>query len=225
MSNPKKPVAPPPEVQAVLDRINEHAERLKISRAEIARKTGINPAHVTTTLGGKKGLSVGALTQYSEAVGLKVLSPQTEGLPLIGLVAAGSGADDPADMGTFIHPHETYAKADCVYRVSGLSMRDVGILDGDILAVRRGDVAHSGDIVVAWVRDRGMLVKRLKVASDGRNYLWSEDGTGEPIPLGEEDRIHGILIGVMRNCENKSNGASSPPAKGKAKPPAKGRKK
>lgn len=226
MSKKKPPMKPPsPPVVAVLSALNARAEKIGVSRADLSRRTGIHPAHVTTTLGGKKGLSVEALTQYSDALGLRILPEEAAGLPLLGTVSAGPGAVEPAEVGQFVHLHTLFAAASGVYLVQGTSMIAAGVLPGDLLAVQLCPSPDSGLMVVAWVRDVGMVVKRFKVGPKGRRELHSEDGTGadrHPILIGPDDVIYGVLVGVIRTPD-KAVPPPEPkaPAKARARPPAK----
>src|SRR5438046_9794183 len=77
------------------------------------------------------------------------------GLPLIGRVAAGSPilAEEHVERRCQVDPALFQPRADYLLKVRGMSMRDAGILDGDLLAVHRTREARSGHIVVARLRD------------------------------------------------------------------------
>lgn len=124
------------------------------------------------------------------------------GLPVIGRVAAGSPIlaeqnieeswDVPADL---FHP-----KANFLLRVIGESMIDVGILDGDLLAVHKTEQARSGQIVVARVEDE-VTVKRLRRESASKLLLLPENPHYEPIEVDlrqQEFAIEGLSVGVIR---------------------------
>lgn len=118
----------------------------------------------------------------------------------LGEVAAGKGADAPADTGEWVDIPKECPGADGAYRVSGLSMIGSGIIDGDYLIVRRDPSPESGRIVVAFLHNSGNVVKRLERKRDG-DYLHSEDGTKDPrypVKLGDGDHIHGVLLGLFR---------------------------
>src|SRR5512139_4130317 len=85
------------------------------------------------------------------------------GLPLIGRVAAGSPilAEEHIERRCQVDPALFQPRADYLLKVRGMSMRDAGILDGDLLAVHRTREARSGQIVVARVHDE-VTVKRLR---------------------------------------------------------------
>jgi repressor LexA len=123
-------------------------------------------------------------------------------LPVIGRVAAGSPilAEEHVQARYQLDPNLFTPRADYLLRVRGLSMRDAGILEGDLLAVHRTPEAQSGQIVVARLADE-VTVKRLK----RRGYtvqLLPENPDFEPIELDlREDplTIEGIAVGVIRS--------------------------
>src|SRR6266702_2640941 len=109
------------------------------------------------------------------------------GLPLIGRVAAGSPilAEEHIERHCQVDPALFQPRADYLLKVRGMSMRDAGILDGDLLAVHRTREARSGQIVVARVHDE-VTVKRLR-------------RRGNSIDLREDDfAIEGLGVGVIR---------------------------
>lgn len=125
-----------------------------------------------------------------------------EGLPLIGHVAAGNPilAIEHIESHHPIDPSLFSPRADYLLRVKGLSMRDAGILDGDLLAIHRSETARNGQVVVARVRDdvtvktfsaRGKLVSLLPANPDF-----------EPITVDTEIEplaIEGLVVGLIRN--------------------------
>jgi repressor LexA len=124
------------------------------------------------------------------------------GLPLIGRVAAGSPILAEAHVqGRYqVDPALFKPRADYLLRVRGLSMRDAGILDGDLLAVHRTGEARSGQIVVARVNNE-VTVKRLRRRGAGIELL-PENPDFEPIlvdPRQEGFAIEGIAVGLVRN--------------------------
>lgn len=122
-------------------------------------------------------------------------------LPVIGRVAAGAPvlALENIEDHCQIDPGFFHPRADYLLRVQGLSMRDVGILDGDLLAVHRTAVARNGQIVVARIGDE-VTVKRFQ--KQGRKVLLhAENPDFAPIEvdLGEEElTIEGLSVGVIR---------------------------
>lgn len=124
------------------------------------------------------------------------------GLPIVGRVAAGDPIlavehiedtlDVPADM---FRP-----TADFLLRVNGDSMKDIGILDGDLLAVHQTRNVRSGDVVVARIEDE-VTVKRLRRKSRDKLLLLPENEDFEPIEVNlrrQEFQIEGLSVGVIR---------------------------
>ena len=124
------------------------------------------------------------------------------GIPLIGRVAAGSPilAEEHVERRYQFDSAFFKPRADYLLRVRGMSMRDVGILDGDLLAVHRTAEARSGQIVVARVHDE-VTVKRLRRRGAVIELL-PENPEFEPILVDtrrEPLAIEGIAVGVIRN--------------------------
>ena len=124
------------------------------------------------------------------------------GLPLIGRVAAGSPILAEAHVqGHYqIDPALFKPAADYLLKVRGMSMRDAGILDGDLLAVHRTLEARSGQIVVARVHDE-VTVKRLR-RKGAMVELLPENPEFEPIVVDtrrEEFVIEGLGVGIIRS--------------------------
>ena len=92
--------------------------------------------------------------------------------------------------------------ADFLLRVSGMSMKDIGILDGDLLAVHKTTDVHNGQVVVARV-DEDVTVKRLE--RKGRQVvLHAENDDFQPIKVDlatQPFNIEGIAVGVIRNAD------------------------
>ena len=123
-------------------------------------------------------------------------------LPVIGRVAAGSPilAEEHVQARYQVDPNLFTPRADYLLRVRGLSMRDAGILDGDLLAVHRTQEAHSGQIIVARLADE-VTVKRLRRRGHSVQLL-PENAEFEPIELDlrrDELTIEGIAVGIIRS--------------------------
>ncbi len=115
-----------------------------------------------------------------------------EALPLVGSVAAGAPRLAEQDVEDWVAaPFE----GDFVLRVTGESMIGAGILDGDLVVVKRQPTARDGEIVVAQIEDEA-TVKRLRRA-DGRVHLMPENDAFEPIVV-DDVLILGVVVGVMR---------------------------
>ena len=122
-------------------------------------------------------------------------------LPLVGRVAAGSPilAQEHVDQTYVVEAGMFAQRPDFLLRVRGMSMRDAGILDGDLLAVQTAREARSGQIVVARLGDE-VTVKRLRHTADGVELL-PENPDFQPIvvPPGSEFSLEGIAVGLIRN--------------------------
>jgi repressor LexA len=135
--------------------------------------------------------------------GIRILgSAFGSGLPLIGRVAAGSPilAVENIEQRYQIDSQLFAPKADYLLRVRGASMRDAGILDGDLLAVHSTPEARSGQIVVARL-DEEVTVKRLQRRGN-QVQLIAENPDFQPIQVDLKEQqliIEGLAVGVIRN--------------------------
>jgi len=118
--------------------------------------------------------------------------PRVEALPLIGSVAAGAPRLAEQDVEDWV---STPFEGDFVLRVTGDSMINAGILDGDLVVVRRAQTADDGEIVVAQIEDEA-TVKRLRRAG-GRVELLPENDAYAPI-VADEVTLCGVVVGVLR---------------------------
>jgi repressor LexA len=124
------------------------------------------------------------------------------GMPLIGRVAAGSPilAEEHIIGRYSVDPNLFRPRADYLLKVRGMSMRDAGILDGDLLAVHKTEEARSGQIVVARVHNE-VTVKRLR-RRGAQVELLPENSDFKPIvvdPRRELFAIEGIAVGIIRS--------------------------
>lgn len=122
-------------------------------------------------------------------------------LPLVGRVAAGSPilAAENIQAQHAVDPDLFRPRADYLLRVHGLSMRDAGILDGDLIAVHRTATAEHGRIVVARIDDE-VTVKRLDTRT-GRIRLLPANPDFAPIEVDEQRHgfaIEGLYVGLLR---------------------------
>jgi repressor LexA len=121
-------------------------------------------------------------------------------LPIIGRVAAGQPilASENVERELQLDPALFSKTPDYLLKVRGLSMRDAGILDGDLLAVKRTPEARSGQIVVARI-DEDVTVKRLS-QHKGQIILLAENPDFEHISIkpGQQFAIEGIAVGLIR---------------------------
>ena len=122
-------------------------------------------------------------------------------LPLIGRVAAGSPilAQEHVDQTYYVESSLFQHKPDYLLRVRGMSMRDAGIMDGDLLAVRSTKEVKNGQIVVARIGDE-VTVKRFKRTKD--NVELHPENPDYPtivVEPGEAFEIEGLAVGLIRN--------------------------
>lgn len=158
--------------------------------------------------------SVNAVTKHVEALAAKgavtvkpnqargIMPVGRGGLPVVGRIAAGSPILGPQNVETHyrLDPLLFQPRADYLLRVKGPSMRDVGILDGDLVAIHRTPEARSGQIVAARIRDE-VTLKRLK-RSGNSVELRAENPDFLPIEVDlkrDQFAIEGIYVGIIRN--------------------------
>lgn len=123
-------------------------------------------------------------------------------LPLVGRVAAGSPilATEHVEATYNVDPSLFSAKPDFLLKVRGLSMRDIGIMDGDLLAVKKTDSARNGQIVVARIGEE-VTVKRYMKTSQGIELL-PENPDFSPIIVNENEQefaLEGLAVGLLRS--------------------------
>jgi len=192
--------------QRVLDCIRRHLDRHghAPSLREIAENLGLS-SHSSAQDYVEALVRKGAIERLPYHRGLRLPHRSRASaatlLPLVGRVAAGSPilaaenieAQHDVDAGLF-HP-----RADYLLRVVGLSMRDAGILDGDLIAVHKSDTAAHGRIVVARLDDE-VTVKTLEHRS-GRVRLLPANPDFAPIevdPRRHAFAIEGLYVGLIR---------------------------
>jgi repressor LexA len=122
-------------------------------------------------------------------------------LPLVGRVAAGSPilAQEHVDQTYFVESSLFQRKPDYLLRVRGMSMRDAGIMDGDLLAVQSTRDAKNGQIVVARLGEE-VTVKRFRKTADHIELLpENPDFKTIFVEPGEPFEIEGLAVGLIRN--------------------------
>jgi repressor LexA len=121
-------------------------------------------------------------------------------LPVLGRVAAGTpiGADGFDGEVVLLDRSFFFPSPDYLLKVKGDSMRDDGILDGDLIGVHRQSTARSGEIVVARI-DEEITVKRLKIGKDGIQLLpRNPDYAPIEVRAGQDFAIEGLYCGLVR---------------------------
>ncbi len=197
-----------PRQRQVLELIRRQIERAGAppTRAEIARELGFRSANAAEQhLRALEAKGLVALVRGA-ARGIRLLDPETApGLPVVGRVAAGSPilAQEHLEERYAVDPGLFQPRADYLLRVHGLSMRDAGILDGDLLAVHRTPEAENGQIVVARLADE-VTVKRFRRNNRWRHrvQLLPANADFAPIDLDlrhQELVIEGLGVGVLRD--------------------------
>ncbi len=179
------------------------------TRAEMARELGFrsaNAAEEHLRALQRKGV-IELLPGTSRGIrlletGRPLLTEEEEGLPLVGRVAAGQPilatehieARYRLDLALF-NPRPHY-----LLRVQGMSMRDAGILDGDLVAVRREPEVRNGQIVVVRLEEE-VTVKRYRQTGTMVTLL-PQNPDFQPIKVdlkAEHMVIEGVVVGVIRN--------------------------
>ena len=189
--------------QQVLDIVRQHIDHTGYppTRADIARELGFKSANAAEEH--LKALARKGAIEMIPGASRGIRLPDNPGIPIIGRVAAGDPVlaeahiEDYCDLPTsFFKPH-----ADYFLTVAGDSMIDVGILDGDLLAVHSTPVAKNGDIVVARIEDE-VTVKRLRRTNQKHLVqLLPENPDYEPIKVDLRKQafaIEGLSVGVLR---------------------------
>jgi repressor LexA len=186
--------------QEILDFIADAiADGYPPTLAEIARHFGFSSPNAAVDH--LKALARKGAIELIEGASRGIRLTAEQGLPLVGRVAAGSPilAEENVQARYRIDPALFKPRADYLLKVRGMSMRDAGILDGDLVAVHRGE-ARSGQIVVARMHDE-VTVKRLQ--RRGHHVeLVAENPDFKPIVLDlRRDAlvIEGTCVGVIRH--------------------------
>ena len=209
--------------QQILDLVQSTIERTGAppTRAEIAAELGFrspNAAEEHLQALARKGvielvggtsrgirLQASTLRALNEARGKQFSLPLPSlaqlTLPLIGRVAAGNPilAQENVDQTYLLEASLFPRRPDYLLKVKGMSMRDAGIMDGDLLAVQKTSEARNGQIVVARLDDE-VTVKRLRRTRHSIELLPENPDFGPIIvPLGGvEFAIEGIAVGLVR---------------------------
>jgi repressor LexA len=200
-----------PRQQQVFDLIKDKIEvtGMPPTRAEIARELGFRSANAAEehlkALAKKKAIEI--IPGASRGIRLLLqdeAANDDEGLPLIGRVAAGEPilAQEHVEAHYQVDPAMFRPQADFLLRVYGESMKDIGIMDGDLLAVHKTQDVHNGQVVVARVDD-DVTVKRLE-KQGSTVLLHAENEEFQPIKVDLESQqlaIEGVAVGIIRNTD------------------------
>ena len=173
------------------------------TRAEIAKELGFrsaNAAEEHLRALARKGV-IALVPGTSRGIQLKDTMREQMGLPLIGRVAAGRPilAEENIEGRYQIDPALFHPQPHYLLKVVGMSMKDAGILDGDLVAVHRTPEVRSRQIVVARLENE-VTVKRYR-QEGSVVWLMPENQDFEPIRVDlkqEPLMIEGIVVGVVR---------------------------
>ena len=193
----------------VMDTIREFIDETGFppTRAEIASKLGFrspNAAEEHLKALCKKG-AIEMLPGASR--GIRILNEPTPevdsdlGIPIIGKVAAGHPilAQENIDSHVQVAANMFSPHADYFLSVNGMSMKDVGILEGDLLAVHKTTTVRNGQIVVARINDE-VTVKRFEKKGNIIHLIAENEAFNDIIVdlESEEFAIEGLSVGVIR---------------------------
>ncbi|CAI8718844.1 transcriptional repressor LexA [Methylocaldum szegediense] len=195
-----------PRQQEILDHIRQTLRQSGVppTIAEIADALGIKSTNAVR--GHLQALARKGVIELmpSLARGIRLLEHRIldDALPVIGRVAAGRPVLTEAHIEKYcrLGPELFQGKADYLLRVRGLSMRDAGILEGDLLAVQRTNQARSGQIVIARIGDE-ITVKRLRLEGS-MAYLEPANPDFETLSIDLERQelcIEGVVVGLIRS--------------------------
>ncbi len=195
-----------PRQRQVLELIRQNIEETGMppTRAEIAQALNFRSANAAEehlrALERKGAISL--LPGASRGIQLRDSLRDQLGLPLVGRVAAGSPilAEEHIEARYRIDPTLFARKPHYLLRVNGMSMRDAGILDGDLVAVHRTPEVRNRQIIVARLDDE-VTVKRYR--QQGRTvWLLPENPDFEPMEIDLAQQamiIEGVVVGVLRD--------------------------
>lgn len=189
--------------QQVLDIIREHIDSTGYppTRADIARALGFKSANAAEEH--LKALARKGAIEMIPGASRGIRLPESNGIPIVGRVAAGNPilAQEHVEDYCDLPPSFFKPQADYFLTVQGDSMIDIGIFDGDLLAVHSTQVANNGDIIVARIDDE-VTVKRLrKTRQKYRLELLPENSDYAPIEVDLREQafaIEGLSVGVLR---------------------------
>jgi len=189
--------------QQVLDLVRRHIDETGYppTRADIARELGFKSANAAEEH--LKALARKGAIEMIAGASRGIRLPDSAGIPIVGRVAAGDPVLAEQNIEDYCNLPPSFFKppADYFLVVQGDSMMEVGILDGDLLAVHSTPVANNGDIVVARIEE-DVTVKRLhKTGQKHLIELLPENTDYEPIKVDLREQsfaIEGISVGILR---------------------------
>lgn len=194
-----------PRQRQILDFIKDQLDEsgMPPTRAEIAQALGFksaNAAEEHLRALHRKGV-IELIPGASRGIQLKDTIREQMGLPLIGRVAAGRPimSEENVEARYQVDPKLFNPRPHYLLKVQGMSMKDIGIMDGDLVAVHRTPEVRNRQIVVARLENE-VTVKRYK--QDGPIvWLLPENADFEPIRVDLKEQsmlIEGVVVGVLR---------------------------
>lgn len=134
--------------------------------------------------------------------GIRLVEPtvEEEGIPFLGRIAAGRPIEAIAQPDLMKVPDELLGNKPCyVLQVTGDSMIEEGIFDGDYVIIEQCETAHNGEIVVALVDNAEATLKRIE-QKPGQVILHPANATMSPMVYAPDQvRIQGVLRGLLRS--------------------------
>ena len=193
-----------PRQSEVLELIKQHIDDTGYppTRADIARQLGFKSANAAEEH--LKALARKGAIEMIPGTSRGIKLPESRGLPIVGRVAAGNPILAQEHIGDHCEIPATFfsPNADYMLIVRGDSMIDVGIFDGDLLAVHSTQSANQGDIVVARIDDEVTVKRFRKGAAPHEVVLEAENKDYDPIAVDlrqVEFAIEGLAVGVIRH--------------------------
>ena len=186
-------------LQLIRDYLNEKG--FPPTRADISRTLGFkspNAAEQHLRAIEKKGF-ISILSGASRGI---VLNKEESGIPVVGLVASGNPilAEENIEKRLEVPSNMFSQRADFFLKVKGESMRDVGINEEDLIAVKKSKECKNGDIVVARINNE-VTVKTFRTSGEGDVTLEPQNKNFKPIKINlakEDFYLEGICVGVIK---------------------------
>jgi repressor LexA len=212
-----------PRQQQILDLIQSTMSRTGAppTRAEIAEELGFKSANaaedhlqalarkgvISLVSGTSRGIRLNDETLRSinesrfKQFAIPVQTFAQLALPLIGRVAAGSPvlAVEHVDRTYYVESSLFQRRPDYLLKVRGMSMRDAGIMDGDLLAVQATKEARNGQIVVARLGDEVTVKRFRRTRQHVELHAENPDYQTIIVEPGEPFEIEGLAVGLIRN--------------------------
>ncbi len=190
--------------EQVLGLIKQYAEETGYppTRAEIARILGFKSANAAEEH--IKALARKGAIEIIPGASRGIRLPDVQsGIPIIGRVAAGNPILAQEHIEDYCNiPHQFFSpSADYFLRVHGMSMKDAGILDGDLLAVHKTDQVRNGQIVVARIGEEVTVKRFRRIGNRAQIELLPENPDFDIIHVDMRDQdfsIEGLSVGVIR---------------------------